>query len=174
MTRTDDDVLRGSISTPVGRVGVVVRNAKVVEVRFRVNGKTWTAEPIARGRSQQVMDQALKQLSEYFAGRRRTFTVPTALDGTDFQVNAWQTLARIPFGRTVSYKEQATLMGRPTATRAVGAANGRNPIPVIYPCHRVVGADGSLTGFSGGMSIKKWLLAHEASVANRPRTTVRT
>ena len=172
----DDDalVLRGSLTTPVGRIGVVVCHGRVVEVRFRVTGNRWTVQSRGDRRSELVMDQALTQLGEYFAGSRQKFTVPTSLNGTDFQVETWKTLSRVPFGRTVSYKEQATLMGRPTAMRAVGAANGRNPIPVIYPCHRVVGANGTLTGFSGGLKIKKWLLAHESAVSERSRTTVRS
>jgi len=175
MPRTGEtQLIRGSVPAPIGRVGVVVRNAKVVEVRFRVPQRGWTADTSRDARSLQVLAQALKELQEYFRGVRRKFSVPTELDGTDFQVDAWNALSRIGFGHTATYKEQATSIGRPLATRAVGAANGRNPIPVILPCHRVVGADGSLTGFSGGLDIKKWLLEHEQKVLKGQRTTVRS
>jgi methylated-DNA-[protein]-cysteine S-methyltransferase len=107
------------------------------------------------------------QLNEYIAGNRTSFDVPLDLVGTDFQVQAWRALADIPFGTTVSYAQQATSIGRPTATRAIGAANGRNPVVVLLPCHRVIGADGSLTGFGGGLPVKKWLLQHETSVLSR-------
>lgn len=104
------------------------------------------------------------QLEEYFRGERRTFDLPLAPDGTPFQLRAWQALRAIPFGETRSYGEQARAMGKSsgTAARAVGAANGRNPISIIVPCHRVIGANGSLTGFGGGLRAKAWLLEHEA------------
>lgn len=175
MPRAEEmQVIRGSVDAPIGRVGVVVRNAKVIEVRFRAPRPGWNVKSVGDVRSKHVLAQALKELQEYFQGKRRKFTVPIELKGTDFQVDAWSALAHIGFGRTSTYKEQATSIGRPTATRAVGAANGRNPIPVILPCHRVVGADGSLTGFSGGLNIKKWLLAHEQDVLSSQRTTVRS
>lgn len=108
-----------------------------------------------------LTDLAATQLEEYFAGSRRQFEVPLDLAGTEFQIAAWRALAEIPYGQTRSYAQQAALIGRPTATRAVGAANGRNPVSIILPCHRVVGADGSLTGYAGGVTVKRWLLDHE-------------
>jgi methylated-DNA-[protein]-cysteine S-methyltransferase len=104
------------------------------------------------------------QLDEYFAGTRTQFTLDLAPAGTDFQQRAWLALQAIPFGRTATYAEQAARLGQPTATRAVGAANGRNPIPIVVPCHRVIGSDGSLTGFGGGLASKRLLLEHEARV----------
>lgn len=104
---------------------------------------------------------ALVQLREYFAGTRRRFDLPLAPEGTDFQRRAWAALRGIPYGETRSYSEQAANFGKPSAVRAVGAANGRNPIGIVVPCHRVVGADGSLTGFGGGLDRKSWLLTHE-------------
>jgi methylated-DNA-[protein]-cysteine S-methyltransferase len=101
------------------------------------------------------------QLAEYFAGTRTTFDLPLAAVGTPFQRRVWDALRAIPFGSTVRYAELATTLGAPRATRAVGAANGRNPISIVVPCHRVVGADGSLTGFGGGIERKRWLLDHE-------------
>lgn len=101
------------------------------------------------------------QLAEYFDGERTAFDLPLAPTGTAFQLAAWTALRAIPYGETRSYTAQARAIGHPTAVRAVGAANGRNPLGIVVPCHRVVGADGSLTGFGGGVDRKHWLLAHE-------------
>lgn len=111
-----------------------------------------------------MLRRAAAQLGEYFSGRRRDFDLPLAPVGTPFQRSAWRALAGIPFGETRTYAQQAQTLGRPTATRAVGAANGRNPISIVVPCHRVVGRDGRLTGYAGGVETKAWLLAHEARV----------
>ncbi|MEI7925508.1 MAG: methylated-DNA--[protein]-cysteine S-methyltransferase [Chloroflexota bacterium] len=105
--------------------------------------------------------EVVRQLREYFAGTRRTFEVTLAPHGTEWQLKVWHALRDIPCGQTVSYGTIATRVGRPTASRAVGAANGRNPISIIVPCHRVIGADQSLTGYGGGLRHKQWLLAHE-------------
>ena len=104
---------------------------------------------------------ATAQLSEYFAGQRREFDIPLDLAGTEFQRAAWTALASVPYGETRSYRQQAEAIGRPKAVRAIGAANGRNPVPIVLPCHRIVGSDGSLTGYGGGLSIKEYLLKHE-------------
>jgi len=105
-----------------------------------------------------------RQLDQYFAGRRRRFDVAIVEEGTPFQRAVWAALVRIPFGRTSSYGAVAHELGKPSSSRAVGAANGRNPISIIVPCHRVLGADGSLTGYAGGEARKRWLLEHEARV----------
>lgn len=110
-----------------------------------------------------LLARAEGQLDEYFAGRRQRFELPLAPDGTDFQRAVWRELERIPYGETISYAILARRIGRPHAMRAVGAANGRNPIAIIVPCHRVIGADGSLTGFGGGLPRKRFLLELEAS-----------
>jgi methylated-DNA-[protein]-cysteine S-methyltransferase len=110
------------------------------------------------------VDNAITQLDEYFAGSRHDFELPLDLQGTEFQVDAWNALADIPYGRTASYGQQAASIGRPKAVRAIGGANGRNPVAIVLPCHRIVGADGSLTGFGGGIEVKKWLLDHEQSI----------
>ncbi|MBX2850305.1 MAG: methylated-DNA--[protein]-cysteine S-methyltransferase [Phycisphaeraceae bacterium] len=102
-----------------------------------------------------------RQLDAYFAGELERFDLPLAPSGTDFQLHVWEQLRRIPFGQTISYGELARRVGDPNASRAVGAANGRNPISIIVPCHRVIGADGSLTGFGGGIETKRHLLEHE-------------
>ena len=111
-----------------------------------------------------VLLAARTQLTEYFAGERTEFAVPLRAAGTDVQKTVWRALGRIPYGETRSYGAIAKEIGNPKASRAVGSANGRNPIPIIVPCHRVIGADGSLTGFGGGIERKEWLLAHEARV----------
>jgi methylated-DNA-[protein]-cysteine S-methyltransferase len=112
-----------------------------------------------------VLVAAVDQLSEYLAGDRQSFDLPLDPIGTDFQQAAWMALRAIPYGTTVSYGEQAAAMGDKRKARAVGAANGRNPISIIVPCHRVVGSDGSLTGFAGGLESKQWLLEHESKIA---------
>jgi methylated-DNA-[protein]-cysteine S-methyltransferase len=111
-----------------------------------------------------ILMQTAVQLDEYFAGSRTTFDIPLDLQGTRFQLAAWRSLAHIPFGATTSYGRQAAALGIPTAARALGAANGANPVCIVLPCHRVIGADGSLTGFGGGLPTKQWLLDHEARV----------
>jgi methylated-DNA-[protein]-cysteine S-methyltransferase len=108
-----------------------------------------------------VLERTAEQLAEYFAGERREFDLPLAARGTGFQEIVWRALLAIPFGETCSYGEIAKAIGRPSASRAVGAANGRNPISIIIPCHRVIGSTGELTGYGGGMDNKRWLLDHE-------------
>jgi methylated-DNA-[protein]-cysteine S-methyltransferase len=112
-------------------------------------------------RDEGEFDAVAKQLAAYFAGERREFDLPLAPHGTDFQKKIWRELCRIPYGETISYGELARRIGQPGASRAVGLANGRNPIGIIIPCHRVIGADGALTGYGGGLDRKKWLLEHE-------------
>lgn len=116
------------------------------------------AAPFARAR---------KQLDEYFHGKRTEFDLPLAPTGTPFQRRAWDELAKIPYGTTISYGEQARRVGRPKGARAVGMANGRNPLSIVVPCHRVIGADGSLVGYGGGLAIKKWLLEFELAGGDR-------
>ncbi|HEY2679135.1 MAG TPA: methylated-DNA--[protein]-cysteine S-methyltransferase [Steroidobacteraceae bacterium] len=110
---------------------------------------------------------AIRQLKEYFAGARRVFDLPLSLQGTDFQRRVWRELTKIPFGETWSYGQLAKRIDNPKGSRAVGLANGRNPIAIVVPCHRVIGADGSLTGFGGGIERKQWLLAHEGHPGTR-------
>ena len=102
------------------------------------------------------------QLQAYFAGELRDFELPLAAEGTPFQQRVWRALCDIPYGETISYGELARRIGQPTASRAVGLANGQNPISIVVPCHRVIGANGSLTGYGGGLARKRWLLAHES------------
>ena len=117
--------------------------------------------PLTETSDHPILDQASRELTAYFAGTRRDFTVPLAPNGTAFQQSVWTALRTIPHGETRSYAAIARSIDRPTATRAVGAANGRNPISIIIPCHRVIGTSGALTGFAGGLEAKRWLLMHE-------------
>ena len=118
-------------------------------------------------RDDSFFEPVMNELDEYWSGRRRRFTVPIAPDGTPFQLAVWRELVRVPFGETISYLSLATRIGRPSAARAVGSANARNPISIVIPCHRVIGSAGSLTGYAGGLDKKRWLLAHENAVRNR-------
>lgn len=121
---------------------------------------------LARG-GNAVLREAGLQLEAYFAGKRRRFDLPLQPAGTDFQREVWSMLAQIPYGQTWSYRDLAQRIGRPQAVRAVGAANGRNPLPIVLPCHRVIGADGSLTGFGGGLPAKQFLLTMEGALPGR-------
>jgi methylated-DNA-[protein]-cysteine S-methyltransferase len=126
-------------------------------------------EPLASGATDTpdhpILLAATAQLREYFAGQRRVFDLPLAATGTEFQQRVWQALMALEFGQTCSYGELARAIGQPSASRAVGAANGRNPLSIVVPCHRVIGSDGSLTGYGGGEANKRWLLEHEGRTA---------
>jgi methylated-DNA-[protein]-cysteine S-methyltransferase len=119
---------------------------------------------IGRAGDNAILAAAKRQLAEYFAGKRTTFDLPLAADGTPFEHRVWALLRAIPYGTTTSYGELARQLGDPKEARAVGAANGKNPIPIIVPCHRVVGSNGDLTGFGGGLERKRWLLEHEGAL----------
>ena len=116
-----------------------------------------------------VLAEAARQLSAYFSGDLRDFDLPLRLRGTPFQTSVWQALREIPYGRTISYGELARAIDRPGAARAVGRANAQNPLAIVVPCHRVIGADGDLTGYAGGLGVKAALLALEAGSPSRPR-----
>jgi methylated-DNA-[protein]-cysteine S-methyltransferase len=154
------------VTAPFGVVTIVVSDLGVRFVMFAddAHPKSFDGMNIVTGESHPILDSAIEQLREYFEGVRTDFDLPLDLHGTEFQVEAWKSLAQVSFGKTASYKQQATSIGRPKAVRAIGGANGRNPIVIVLPCHRIVGADGSLTGFGGGIPIKKWLLEHEQRV----------
>ncbi len=132
--------------------------------------KGWRGPEASWQKSDASFAVVREQLAEYFAGQRQQFDVPLKLAGTPFQQHVWQELVRIPFGTTITYAQLAQRVGKPTASRAVGHANGRNPISIIVPCHRVIGTDGKLTGYAGGVDKKQWLLAWErgATTAGRP------
>jgi methylated-DNA-[protein]-cysteine S-methyltransferase len=152
-------------ASPVGPLTLVSDGDRLVGCYFSNSefAKHKLAPPgRAFGTTDAVLRLARRELELFFDQRLKKFTVPVAPNGTDFQRSVWKALQRIPFGATASYRDIATQVGKPTATRAVGAANGKNPICIIIPCHRVIGADGSLTGFGGGIARKKYLLALES------------
>jgi methylated-DNA-[protein]-cysteine S-methyltransferase len=158
---------RTTVDSPIGAITLVAEDDVLVEVRLP--SESTAAAPAADPppAEDSVLGRASAQLREYFAGERIEFDVPLAPHGTPFQLAAWQALRTIPYGETVSYGEQARRLGDRNLARAVGAANGRNPLPIIVPCHRVVGANGHLTGFGGGIECKAWLLDHERAVRQR-------
>ena len=149
------------MQSPIGTIGVAANDKAVTRLFF---GEDIPKEGFVRG-SNAVTDEALRQLGEYFAGSRRTFDLPLAPAGTEFQRKVWDALMRIPYGSTNTYTGVAAAVGSPKACRAVGSANNRNPIAIIIPCHRVIGADGSLTGYAPGTGIKKILLELEKAGA---------
>jgi len=151
------------IESPVGRLKLVASDKGLVAI-------LWENDPPRRVRlgihlesyAHPVLLQAEQQLKEYFHGKRRSFELPLDMQGTAFQRSVWEALLAIPYGETRSYGQLAYQLGNPQAVRAVGAANGRNPVSIVVPCHRVVGSTGKLTGFAGGLEAKAYLLAHEA------------
>ena len=158
---------RGTLQAPFGMLTVVASERGVRYITFEEDAhpKSYVGMDVVDDVSQPVVAETLKQLREYLDGLRTAFDVPLDLVGTEFQVEAWNALAKIPYAGTVSYAQQAASIGRPKATRAIGSANGRNPVVIVLPCHRVVGADGSLTGFGGGLHVKSWLLDLEKQVS---------
>lgn len=144
------------INTPIGKLRLVEENGSIVQIHFM--STQMQESPCAET---PVLADAAKQLEEYFAGVRKEFTLPLGLAGTEFQTRVWAALCQIPYGETRSYKQVAQMIGKPSAARAVGMANNKNPVPIVVPCHRVVGANGSLTGYAGGLDIKEKLLGLE-------------
>jgi methylated-DNA-[protein]-cysteine S-methyltransferase len=146
------------LDTPIGPLGLVASDTGLRTVLF--DGARIRPEGCSA-----VLAEAERQLDAYFAGELVQFDLPLELDGTDFQQRCWLALRSIPYGQTVSYGEQARRLGLgPDSARAVGAANGQNPLPIVLPCHRVIGANGSLTGFGGGLHVKRFLLEHEGAL----------
>ena len=153
-----------TMDTPVGELRLIAGERGLRAI-------LWGAEDAARIASideaevvegpNAVLDQAVSQLEEYFDGTRREFDLPLDPQGTPFQQSVWMVLRTIPYGRTISYGQQAGQLGDPNKARAVGAANGKNPLSIVVPCHRVIGSGGQLTGFAAGLDIKSWLLDHE-------------
>ncbi len=149
------------IPSPIGPMMLVADDDGLRELRFELDYRpqtpldSWVHAP-------DKLAQVRTQLEEYFAGERVEFDLKLNMQGTDFQKDVWQALVTIPYGVTTSYGEISRQINRPKASRAVGAANGRNPVPVIVPCHRVIGSNGSLTGFGGGLAAKQWLLELES------------
>lgn len=150
------------LETPVGTLLIAGDERSIHRIEFPRNGKPAKPRPEWRESSRAAVGEAVRQLREYFAGKRADFDLPLAPEGTEFQRSVWRRLQEIPYGETISYGELARRVGNPKASRAVGAANGQNPIPIVIPCHRVIGANGKLTGFGGGLPTKERLLALEA------------
>ena len=139
-----------NVDSPIGALGLCARDGRLVRVAFGGTEETEYKDP--------VLYETARQLEEYFRGERREFTVPLSPDGTPFRKKVWAALREIPYGETATYSEIAAAVGSPKAARAVGMANHVNPIPVIIPCHRVVGKSGSLVGYAGGLEIKRMLI----------------
>ena len=149
---------RDSFETPIGFVRVTANDSGICSIGFQTHTES---EPNASP----ITDQALNQLRSYFIGALQGFSLPLAPEGTQFEQEVWNQLSKVPYASTCSYLDIANRMNNPKAIRAVGRANGANPIAIVIPCHRVVGADGSLTGYAGELWRKRWLLDHEARVA---------
>lgn len=165
-SHADSALFSTTVDSPVGPLAIVTSDAGLRAVLWPAdNPKRVRLEDVVEHAEHPVLVAAVSQLAEYFAGDRRDFDLPLDPAGTEFQQAAWVALRSIPYGETVSYGQQAERMGDKRKARAVGAANGRNPISIIVPCHRVVGSTGALTGFAGGIDTKDWLLTHERRVA---------
>lgn len=166
---TDPAAAARSIETPLGRMLAVANEGELLRLEFVDEGEP---DHVARRLgpaaqfvdSHAILDALARELAEYLAGERSDFSVPVAPRGTDFERRAWAYLRTIPYGQTRSYGQQARAVAGPNAARAVGRANGCNPIAILVPCHRVIGADGALTGFAAGIHRKRWLLDHEQRV----------
>lgn len=161
-------IFERSMPSPVGPLRVAASDAGLHAIQFPGNRHPVKQCTPWQPGDHPLLRQTQAQLDAYFAGRLQVFDLPLAPHGTAFQRQVWQALAQIPFGQTWSYLQLARQVGRPTATRAVGAANGRNPLPIVLPCHRVIGANGALTGFGGGLPTKAFLLTLEGALP-RPR-----
>jgi methylated-DNA-[protein]-cysteine S-methyltransferase len=149
------------IASPLGEL-FAARDEVGITALYLPTGRNVVVPDPDWERDDAAFDDLRRQLDEYFAGTRREFDLTLHARGTAFQQRVWAALRDIPFGETATYGQTATALGNPTASRAVGLANGQNPISIVVPCHRVVGADGSLTGYGGGLAAKQWLLEHEA------------
>ena len=152
------------VDSPVGPLAIAADATGLRAIEFRGNRHPVRRDGDWREGDSLLLRRARRQLDEYFAGKRRRFDLPLSPRGTEFQREVWTALATIPYGQTLSYAQLAARVGRAGASRAVGAANGRNPLPIVLPCHRVIGADGSLTGFGGGLPAKQFLLKLEGAL----------
>ena len=150
------------IQSPLGILELVANENSLIMVLMENDSRDqFSALNLKDGGNHKILQATEKQLGEYFLGYRKTFDLPLELKGTEFQKQVWNQLLKIPYGEHVTYGFQAAQIGRPKAVRAVGASNGKNPIPIIVPCHRVIGASGALIGYAGGLSVKRLLLKLE-------------
>jgi len=150
------------LDSPIGRLTILADREGISEIRFpnRAESLSPAAAP-ASEKGEEWLALAIEQLNAYFEGRLKVFDLPLSINGSDFQKQTWAQLQTIAYGSTASYGDIASAMGKPKAARAVGMANNKNPMPIIIPCHRIIGSNGSLTGFAGGLDTKRWLLKHE-------------
>ena len=158
---------RCTVDSPVGPLMVIADNTGITHILFPTHTLAdlgLVSEDVPEAKDDPVLLNAARQLAEYFDGDRTAFDLPLHVEGNDFEVDVWFAMRSIPYGETISYGEQSDIAGHPGAFQAVGAANGRNPIPIVVPCHRVVGSDGSLVGFGGGLDVKRFLLDLESGV----------
>ena len=164
MTSNTPTLVSAIVDSPVGPLTLVASDVGLQAVLWPDDseGRVRFSHDVTEQPQHPTLAAAAQQITEYFAGGREQFDLPLDPQGTEFQVEVWRSLASIPFGETASYGEQAERIGRPKAVRAVGAANGKNPLSIVLPCHRVIGANGSLTGFAGGLDTKRFLLDHES------------
>ncbi|MEM6885499.1 MAG: methylated-DNA--[protein]-cysteine S-methyltransferase [Verrucomicrobiota bacterium] len=165
MKRLPQDAVAHKIDSPVGDLTLIASAAGLHALLWNDD---WLSKEfitaisrLPRTPGHPVITRVADQLNEYFQGSRTAFDIPLCPDGTEFQLQAWQELTRIPYGKTISYQDQAIALGDPNKVRAIGGANGRNPISIIVPCHRVIAKNGKLQGFGGGLKIKEFLLRHE-------------
>jgi methylated-DNA-[protein]-cysteine S-methyltransferase len=147
--------------SPIGRLLLTSDGTALTGLYMEPSRKAQSVDGWIQDEAVAPLSATVRQLTEYFAGTRREFDLPLRLQGTTFQTRVWRELTVIPYGQTWSYGQLAQRIDKPSASRAVGLANGRNPISILVPCHRVIGADGSLTGYGGGLERKRWLLVHE-------------
>ena len=151
--------------SPIGKMYLVAKNNKLCAVSFEQNWKRIEKSFVQITKIEtKVLKETKKQLDQYFKDKRKEFNLPYELAGTVFQIKVWEALAKVPFGETKSYKEQGVLIKSPKAVRAIGRTNGLNPLCIILPCHRIIGSNGSLTGYAGGLEIKEFLLKHEGAL----------
>ncbi len=151
-------ISKGIYQSPVGPIEVIANDDAITGIKFNSTESSPVKHP------NKVLEQCFKELDEYFAKKRKHFDVKTLPSGTQFELQVWNELQKIPYSKTISYKDLSKSLGDVNKVRAVGGANARNKIPILIPCHRVIGEDGSLTGFAGGLEIKSWLLQHEGAV----------
>lgn len=163
----ETELVQAQVESPVGRLQLIASDAGIRALLWPTDGVRVRTGPteLVDASDHPALHAGRQQLEEYFEGTRTKFDLPLDPIGTPFQREAWRALSNIAYGKTASYAEQANTIGRPKAVRAVGAANGKNPISIIVPCHRVIGSNGSLTGFAAGVEAKRWLLEHERRVA---------
>ena len=158
---------RCTVDSPIGPLLLIADDSGITHILFPTHALAdlrVTEDQIPEVDDDPVLLDAARQLDEYFEGDRTDFDLPLHVEGNDFEVDVWFAMRSIPYGETISYGEQSEIAGHPGAFQAVGAANGRNPLPIVVPCHRVVGSDGSLVGFGGGLDVKRFLLDLESGV----------